>query len=103
MITFTEAQLVTWLSPVIWPFLRVLALFTAAPVFSSRAFPIRARIGLALFFLMVMCLGNLRGLKESGKVFAVPTYFYVTMLMTFLAAGFYKMFTGDLHEINTSA
>lgn len=49
MITFSEAQLVAWLSPVVWPFLRVLALFTSAPVFSSRAFPVRARIGLALF------------------------------------------------------
>ncbi|MBX3284522.1 MAG: APC family permease [Actinobacteria bacterium] len=61
------------------------------------------RIGLALFFVGMMCLGNLRGLKESGKVFAVPTYFYVVMLFTFLAGGFYKLFTGDLGEIHTSA
>ena len=47
------------------------------------------RVGLALFFVAMMAVGNLRGLKESGKVFAVPTYFYVTMLMTFLAAGFF--------------
>jgi flagellar biosynthetic protein FliR len=32
-----------------WPFLRTLAVFTSAPVFSSRAFPVRARIGLAFF------------------------------------------------------
>ncbi len=37
-----------WLSPVLWPFLRVLGVFTTAPIFSSRAFPVRARIGLAL-------------------------------------------------------
>lgn len=49
MISFSEAQLVAWLSPVVWPFLRVLALFTAAPVLSSRAFPVRARIALAFF------------------------------------------------------
>jgi len=48
MITFTEAQFMAWLSPVLWPFLRVLGLFTTAPVFSARAFPVRARIGLAL-------------------------------------------------------
>lgn len=47
MISITEAQIVEWLSPILWPFLRVLAVFTAAPVFSSRAFPVRARIGLA--------------------------------------------------------
>ena len=54
------------------------------------------RIGLALAFLAIMTLGNLRGLKESGKVFAVPTYFYVLMLAIFLGVGFYKLFTGDL-------
>lgn len=36
-----------WVSPILWPFLRVLAVFTAAPVFSSRSFPLRAKIGLA--------------------------------------------------------
>jgi len=49
MLTFTEAQLMAWLAPVFWPFLRVLALFTAAPVFSTRAIPLRARIALAFF------------------------------------------------------
>ena len=53
MITFSEAQLVAWLSPVLWPFLRILALFTSAPVFSMRAIPVRTRIGLA--FLIAVC------------------------------------------------
>jgi flagellar biosynthetic protein FliR len=48
MITFSESQLMAWLTPLLWPFLRALAVFTAAPIFSSRAFPVRARIGLAL-------------------------------------------------------
>ena len=48
MISLTEAQVVAWVSPLIWPFLRVLAVFTSAPIFSSKAFPVRARIGLAL-------------------------------------------------------
>lgn len=60
------------------------------------------RIGLAVFFVGVMCLGNLRGVKESGKVFAVPTYFYVSMLALFLIGGFYKLLTGDLNELQTS-
>lgn len=38
-----------WVSPIFWPFLRVLAVFTTAPVFSSRAFPMRAKIALAFF------------------------------------------------------
>ncbi|GGH57109.1 flagellar biosynthetic protein FliR [Comamonas phosphati] len=53
MISFSEAQLVAWLSPVLWPFVRVLALFSAAPVFSQRAIPLRLKVGLAL--LVAVC------------------------------------------------
>jgi flagellar biosynthetic protein FliR len=49
VITITEAQLAAWISPVFWPFVRVLALFTTAPVFSSKAIPVRAKIALAFF------------------------------------------------------
>lgn len=49
MITFSESQLVAWLSPILWPFLRILAVFSVAPVFSMRAIPMRAKIGLAFF------------------------------------------------------
>ena len=47
MISFSEAQFAAWVSPVFWPFLRTLAVFTSAPIFSSRAFPMRAKIALA--------------------------------------------------------
>lgn len=60
MITFSEDQLVTWLSPMIWTFLRTLAIFTSAPIFSSRAFPIRARIALA-FFIALAAQPSLEG------------------------------------------
>lgn len=52
MISLTEAQLMAWLTPILWPFLRVLAVFTAAPIFSTRAFPVRARIALALLIAL---------------------------------------------------
>lgn len=48
MITFSEAQIAAWLSPILWPFLRVLAMISVAPVFSLRNIPVRAKIGLAL-------------------------------------------------------
>ena len=60
MITFTEAQIVAWLSPIIWPFLRVLAVFSSAPVFSSKSFPLRARIALA-FFIAFAAQPSLQG------------------------------------------
>lgn len=49
MIDILESQLTEWLSPILWPFFRFLAVFTVAPIFSSRAFPVRARIALAFF------------------------------------------------------
>lgn len=49
MIGISESQLLEWLSPILWPFFRVLAVFTAAPIFSSRTFPVRTRIALAFF------------------------------------------------------
>ena len=49
MITFTEAQLTAWLSPFVWPFIRVLAVFSALPLFNRRNVPLRVRIALAAF------------------------------------------------------
>lgn len=60
MISVTEAQLLAWISPILWPFLRVLAIFTAAPVLSSKAFPLRARIALA-FFIAFAAQPSLQG------------------------------------------
>ena len=47
MISFTEAEVLAWMNPLVWPFLRALALFTALPVLGTRTVPARVRIGLA--------------------------------------------------------
>lgn len=52
MIGFTEAQILAWLNPLMWPFLRCLALLSGMPLFSQRAVPIPLRIGLSLFFAL---------------------------------------------------
>lgn len=49
MVTFSEAQLLGWLTPLIWPFLRALALFSALPVLGQRSVPMRVRVALAAF------------------------------------------------------
>lgn len=48
MLTFSEAQLMQWLAPLLWPFLRVLALMMTAPVLSMKSIPGRVKIGFAL-------------------------------------------------------
>ncbi|MEK8029092.1 MAG: hypothetical protein RLY78_919 [Pseudomonadota bacterium] len=49
MVGFSETQLLAWLTPLLWPLLRALALLATLPVFSQRAVPARVKIGLALF------------------------------------------------------
>ncbi len=53
MLTFTEAQVLEWITPLLWPFLRVLALFGALPLFAQRGVPMRLRVALA--FLIAVC------------------------------------------------
>src|SRR5215210_5012468 len=47
--------------------------------------------------------GNLRGVKESGKIFAVPTYFFILNMGVLLVLGLWKYLAGDLpvvgHEV----
>ena len=52
MITFTEAQLLAWITPLLWPFIRALALFSVMPVLGSRTVPARVRIALAAFIAL---------------------------------------------------
>ncbi len=52
MISFTEAQILGWITPLFWPFLRALALFTALPVLGTRTVPARVRIALAGFIAL---------------------------------------------------
>ena len=58
MLTFTEAQLTAWLSPLIWPFLRVLALLMSAPVLGMKQVPARVKVALA-FFITVAAQASL--------------------------------------------
>ena len=54
MVAFSDAQLQSWIVAFVLPFMRILALFTAAPLLSMRAVPARARIGLALVIAAAM-------------------------------------------------
>ena len=53
MLTFTDTQVLAWITPLLWPFLRVLALFGSLPVFAQRGVPARVRVALA--FLIAFC------------------------------------------------
>jgi flagellar biosynthetic protein FliR len=48
VLTFSESQLLGWLTPLLWPLLRALALLSAMPVLGTRMVPVRVRVALGL-------------------------------------------------------
>lgn len=74
----------------------VLAIRTASGLGHEWAVP------LCLFFVVLMTVANLRGVKESGAVFAGPTYFYIVMLIILIGTGFYRIFVQHVGPIPES-
>lgn len=60
-------------------------------------YPYRVEIGVLM--VMLIMLINLRGVKESGKALAIPTYFFLATMIALLTVGFYKYFTGSLGQV----
>src|SRR5438105_2060667 len=54
------------------------------------------QVGLSLGFILLLTVANLRGLKESGTVFMVPTYSFLFCLYALMAVGFFRYFNGTL-------
>jgi len=53
------------------------------------------RAELAILATILLALANLRGLRESGNLFAVPTYLYVVGALALIGLGFARVVTGD--------
>ena len=71
----------------------VLAIKTATNFDSKYTVPV------CLLCILGMTLANLRGVKESGALFAGPTYFYVLMLIILIVTGLYRVFVQHLGPI----
>ena len=54
MISVTSAQLTAWLAAFIWPFFRILALVSSAPVLGNTSVPARVKVGLAFVLTLVL-------------------------------------------------
>lgn len=57
------------------------------------------RVPMALVLVLLVTLVNLRGVKESGATFAVPTYVYIVALSGLLVIGLSRAFWGDLDQV----
>ena len=54
------------------------------------------RVPLGLAFIAVLAIGNLRGIREAGMIFAIPTYIYVLSLAGLIAYGLFRVVSGDI-------
>jgi amino acid transporter len=64
----------------------------------TSAFPglLPLKVDIAVGVIILMTIVNLRGVKESGRIFAVPTYFFLAMMFFTLIVGAIQYFTGNL-------
>ncbi|MFN8371418.1 MAG: APC family permease [Anaerolineae bacterium] len=57
------------------------------------------RVEITVAIIAIMTLINLRGVKESARLFAAPTYFFLAMMVLTLIIGFFKLATGTLGAV----
>src|SRR3954449_929341 len=74
------------------------AAIVSIPTFQDLA---KHRVALGLILILGISLANLRGIKESGRIFAVPTYIYIAILGALVSYGLFRSFVlDDIHRIN---
>ncbi len=54
------------------------------------------RVILAVLFVGILTVGNLRGLRESGTIFAIPTYFFLITFTTMIVVGLIRVALGGI-------
>jgi amino acid transporter len=71
----------------------VAAITSAFPTLRNDTVP------LCLLLILLITLANLRGVKESGRTFAVPTYVYIFSLALLVGIGLFRTFTHSLDRL----
>lgn len=57
------------------------------------------KVEMCLGFVALLTVANLRGVKESGRIFAVPTYIYILALTALIGFGIFKLSHGTLPQL----
>ena len=72
------------------------AAIVSIPAFNGLA---EHRVELGLALIVLITLANLRGIKESGRFFAIPTYVYIVMIGALIVIGLVGSYLGDVHKV----
>jgi flagellar biosynthetic protein FliR len=91
VLSFTDAELTRWLGQFFWPFIRILALFAAAPAFNSVSIPMRAKVALA-FVVAVAVAGSVRQSAPLDLSWATALL-VIEQILVGLAIGFAMQLT----------
>lgn len=72
------------------------AAIVSIPAFEGLA---THRVELGLVLIVGITLANLRGVRESGRLFAIPTYLYVVVLGVLVGVGLIGSLLGDISPV----
>ena len=73
------------------------AIISAVPALSG------AQVPMSIAFVVLLAYGNLRGIREAGRVFAIPTYFFIANMAVLIVVGLVRAASGDLGHANRSS
>ncbi|MFA6001971.1 MAG: APC family permease [Thermoleophilia bacterium] len=93
----TNAGLVAGASLLIDYVLTVAVSITAGVAALTSAIPelYTHKVLLSLFAIGLLMLGNLRGVREAGKIFSIPTYVFIISVFVLIAVGLARFFGGE--------
>jgi len=74
----------------------VVGITSAVPSLQKHA------VALSVGFVVLLVLANLRGIKEAGRLFAIPTYTFVSLTYLMFLVGAVKGVTGHLPDASTA-
>ncbi|HEX5190444.1 MAG TPA: APC family permease, partial [Streptosporangiaceae bacterium] len=60
-------------------------------------------LAISVFAVLIMCYGNLRGIREAGQTFALPTYLFSGSVGLMIAVGLFREITGTLPPVTAAA
>jgi amino acid transporter len=69
------------------------AIISAVPSLNGAAVP------LSVAFVVLIAYGNLRGLREAGRIFAIPTFFFIANMAVLIVAGLARAAFGSLGHV----
>lgn len=86
MVAFSLTDIELWLGAIFWPFVRIMAMISAAPIFSHKSIPNRAKIGLGL--LIAFAAGGMTGAQPAAVFTAHAPLLLLQQMLIGFAMGF---------------